>query len=199
MVRGDRTFIASLIALGFIATTLTGCAGDAAGSVPGTYPDLSLAASKSPVQLLRNDAASRIPTATIDSVEDSEDTSVACLSEDVDPAGLVRSWQSSARVTIEDASTWRIDSIVADLATSFSEQGWTVRSLGGSANVKSQLISSEKSMAEITVSALIPDSDQTSISTEENVERPTVQISVHGPCVLTDGADSDEVKKVEGR
>lgn len=199
MVRGDRTFISAIIAMGFVAVSLSACAADPASSLPGTYPELTIAESKSPVQLLRNDAAGRIPTAVIDTVEDANDVSVACLGENEDPEGLVRSWNSGAVVTIVSGSQWRVDAIVDNLVASFVDQGWTARSLGGSANVKSQLLSSDKSMAEITVSAKIPDEDQTSISTEDSVEVVTVEVNVVGPCVITDGADSDEVKKVEGR
>ena len=199
MVRGDRTFISAIIAMGFVAVSLSACAADPASNLPGTYPELTIAESKSPVQLLRNDAAGRIPTAVIDTVEDANDVSVACLGENEDPEGLVRSWNSGAVVTIVSGSQWRVDAIVDNLVASFVDQGWTARSLGGSANVKSQLLSSDKSMAEITVSAKIPDEDQTSISTEESVEVVTVEVNVVGPCVITDGADSDEVKKVEGR
>ena len=199
MVRGDRTFISAIIAMGCVAVSLSACAGDPASNLPGTYPELTIAESKSPVQLLRNDAAGRIPTAVIDTVEDANDGSVACLGENEDPEGLVRSWNSGAVVTIVSGSQWRVDAIVDNLVASFVDQGWTARSLGGSANLKSQLLSSDKSMAEITVSAKIPDEDQTSISTEESVEVVTVEVNVVGPCVITDGADSDEVKKVEGR
>ena len=199
MVRGDRTFISAIIAMGFVAVSLSACAADPASNLPGTYPELTIAESKSPVQLLRNDAAGRIPTAVIDTVGDANDGSVACLGENEDPEGLVRSWNSGAVVTIVSGSQWRVDAIVDNLVASFVDQGWTARSLGGSANVKSQLLSSDKSMAEITVSAKIPDEDQTSISTEESVEVVTVEINVVGPCVITDGAGSDEVKKVEGR
>ena len=54
-------------------------------------------------------------------------------------------------------------------------------------------------MAEITVTAKIPDEDQTSTSDEETVETVIVELHVVGPCVMTAGTDSDEVKKVEGR
>jgi hypothetical protein len=199
MVRADRTHVSGLVALTLLALTLTACAGDAASSVPGTYPEVTLAESKSPVQLLRNDAAGRIPTAVIDTVEDTEDISVACLDEADDPNGLVRSWNSGAAVTIVSGSQWRVDAIVNNLVESFVAQGWIARSLGGSANLKSHLLTSEKSMAEITISAKIPDADQTSISTEETVENVVVEIKVVGPCVMTEGTDSDEVKKVEGR
>ncbi|MGV8969562.1 MAG: hypothetical protein ACOH1J_03850 [Microbacteriaceae bacterium] len=199
MVRGDRRFIAGAVTACSLALALTACSGVSSRDVPGTYPDLSLATSKSPVQLLRNDAAGRIPTSAIDGVEDSDDVSQSCLTEGDDPEGLVRSWRSGAVVTIEPGSQWRVATIVDELAASYVEQGWTSRSLGGSANVKSYLLTSDKSMAEITVSAHIPDTDQTSISTDANVDNVIVGVQVVGPCVVTEGADSDEVKKVEGR
>ena len=198
MVRGDRRTLGALSALAIAGTlALSACGSDAGAGVAGDFPDLTLAATKSPVQLLRNDAAGRIPPAVIESIEETDDTSVACLEEEDDPTGIVRSWHSTAIVTVESASAWRIDDVVDKLVASYVEQDWLARSLGQSADVRSSLLTSEKSLAEITVIGQRPDEDQSATSTAEVVDAVTIEIQVHGPCVRTDGADSDEILDLE--
>jgi len=198
MVRGDHKVAGAFVALALLTVTvLSGCASEAVAGVEGDFPDVTLAASKSPVQFLRNDAASRIPTAVIDNVEEAIDESVACFDEEKDPQGLIRSWHSSAMVTVVSGSAWRIESIVDNLIASFTEQDWTARSLGETADFRSSLLTSKGSMAEIQIIGERPDPDQTATSTAEVVEQVTVEIQVHGPCVRTEGPTSDDVKKLE--
>ena len=176
---------------------LSACGSDVGAGVAGEFPDLTLAETKSPVQLLRNDAAGRLPPAVIDNIEETADTSVACLEEEDDPTGIVRSWHSTAIVTVQSGSVWRIDDIVDKLVESYVDQDWLARSLGQSADFRSSLLTSEKSLAEITVIGQRPDEDQSATSTAEVVEDVTIEIQVHGPCVRTDGADSDEILNLE--
>jgi hypothetical protein len=200
MVGGDRKFVGaltSLLVLGSLA--LAGCATDASAAVQGEYPDITLAASKSPVQLLRNEAASRIPTGVIETVEETLDESVSCLDESDDPDGTIRSWHSSAVVTIGSDAAWRVESIVDKLIESYTEQEWVARSLGQTADFRSSLLTSKKAKAEIQIIGQRPDKDQVSTSTEEKVDEVTIEIQVHGPCVRTPGAESDEVLKLEGK
>jgi len=198
MVRADRRNLGALSALAIVAAlALSACGADAGAGVAGDFPDLTLAATKSPVQLLRNDAAGRIPPAVIDSIEETDDTSVACLEEEDDPTGIVRSWHSTAIVTVEAGSVWRIDDIVDKLVASYVDQDWLARSLGQSADFRSSLLTSEKSLAEITVIGQRPDEDQSATSTAEVVDDVTIEIQVHGPCVRTDGAESDEILDLE--
>jgi len=201
MVRGDRTTLGALSAILIISSiALTGCGQDAApADVPGDFPDISLTASKAPVQLLRNEAAGRIPTAVIANIEETLDESVACLDEAQDPDGLIRSWHSSAVVTMEAASAWRVETVVDKLVQSFVDQDWLARSLGQTADFRSSLLTSKTSAAEIQIIGQRPDKDQTSTSTVENVDEVTVEVQVHGPCVRTDGPESEEVLKLEGR
>jgi hypothetical protein len=200
MVRGDRKFLGALIAIAILsAPALTGCAGEqaAAETVPGEYPEVTLAETKSPVQFLRNDAASRIPTAVIDTVEGTVDESVACLEESEDPDGLIRSWHSSALVTIVSGSAWRIEAIVDNLIQSFTDQEWAARSLGETVDFRSSMLTSKTSMAEIQVIGERPDPEQTEGSEAADGEQVTVEIQVHGPCVRTEGSGSEEVLKLE--
>ena len=116
---------------------LTGCSAEATESGP------TLASTKSPVQLLRNEAASRIPSATIDTVAATADLSIACRTESEDPKGLVRSWHSNTQVTVERASTWRVDAVADALAQSFVDQGWLATPREGDARTHVIALSSE--------------------------------------------------------
>ena len=190
MVNGDQLIRAAVAVLAL--TLLSGC-GASVPTVPGTYPDVSLAESKSPAQLLRNEAATRLPAEVIDEIIESEDSSVACLSEEDDPTGIVRSWHSTADVLIVDDGVVDVQALVNDLTASFEEQGWTARSLGGNASVTSKLLESETSLADIQIAGYKPNDTMPSTGLETKVEQTTVQIQVHGPCVRTGGAESDEV------
>jgi len=198
MVGGDRKFIGALIAFAVISVSaLTGCAGEqpVAANIEGEFPDVSLAETKSPVQFLRNDAASRIPTAVIDNVEGTVDESVACLDEAEDPDGMIRSWRSSALVTIVSGSAWRVEAIVDNLIQSFTDQSWAARSLGETVEFRSSLLTSKTSMAEIQVIGERPAADVA--EGEDTGKQVTVEIQVQGPCVRTDGSGSEEVLKLE--
>lgn len=198
MVGVDRKKMIAVIALAIAAGVLTGCAASPGGSGQvRSGGDLSLSETKSPVQLLRNDAAGRIPTDVIRTVEAADDVSVACLDEAQDPDGALRSWHSTAIVTIEDAATDRIQGVVSELIGTYTDQGWLARGLGGSATIKNNLLTSETSIAEIRVASKLPDLDAVSTSTDETVEIALIEIQVHGPCVATAGADSDEVRSLE--
>jgi hypothetical protein len=189
--------VASAIAILFVFTA-TGCAAES-----DTKAGVTLAATKSPVQLLRNEAATRIPTSIIETVTQTEDISKACLDEAQDPQGLQRAWHSSAQVVVEDAAHWRIDAVTDEIAATFVEQGWVARPLGGTPTSHVILLSSPNSPAEIQLSANRPDPDASPTSTStaagEAVETVTIDLSVHGPCVATEGPESSAVKKLEGR
>lgn len=184
----------SLIALSTIG--LSACTPQAA-SVSGTYPDITLAESKSPAQLLRNEAASRIPAIYVDEVIEAQDTSVACLSEADDPDGVVRSWHSTVNVLMVDDGRADVKAIVKEFVASFVDQGWTARDLGGNAYTTAKLLESETSLADIQVTGFIPNPNQASTALEENVDQLTVRVEVHGPCVRTAGSTSDEVTALE--
>ncbi len=198
MVNVDhRTRITGLATALLALTILSACSTPQANTVPGDYPDVSLAETKSPAQLLRNEAANRLPAEVIDQIIESEDVSVACLSEKDDPQGLIRSWHSTADVLIIDDGVVNASTLVNDLSASFEEQGWTSRSLGGNASVTSKLLESDTSLADIQIAGYNINDTMASTGLEQKVEQTTVQIQVHGPCVRTAGADSDEVKGLQ--
>jgi hypothetical protein len=195
MVKEDLTRTLVGLALGALSVFgLAACAAPGA-DVPGEYPDISLAKTKSPAQLLRNEAAARLPEGVIDEIIESEDASVACLSKGDDPTGIVRSWHSTVDVLI--AGETDVAPLVNDLVASFGEQGWVSRDLGGNASAIKKLLESEGSLADMQISGFTPNDGATSVSLEESVEQRTVQIEVHGPCVRTDGADSGEVMSLQ--
>lgn len=197
MVKVDLASRIAGLAIAMVAITgLSACASPTS-TVPGEYPDLSLADTKSPAQLLRNEAANRIPEDVIDEIIESEDISVPCLNENDDPEGLIRSWHSTADVLIIDDGAADVKQLVKDLVASFEEQGWTARTLGGNVNVASRLLESESSLADIQVTGFEPNPDQATTGLEEQVDQLTVQIQVHGPCVRTGGPESDEVTSLE--
>jgi hypothetical protein len=188
MVWGDHTRSIAAAALVAIAlTALTACAGGSSPSAGGAAT-LTLAQTKSPVQLLRNEAASRIDEFVVETVNETEDLSTACKTAEADPLGLSRSWTSSVEVSLKPGSAWRAGIITEDLIASFEKQGW-VASRGLPSAVTYTGLKSETSAAHIGLTL-----------TNEDVAAGVpakLQITTQGPCVATDGAESDEVKKLE--
>lgn len=196
MVKVDR--LPALAVLGVLPLLLlAACAGNPGGPA-GDYPDMSLADTKSPTQLLRNEAASRLPEQIVGDDFESEDVSVACLSEADDPDGMIRAWQSTVRFVVPDGGD-DVMTVAKDLVATFTDQGWSARDIGGNVAMVKKLLESKDSLSSIQVFGLSPDADRASTSTEDFVEVPTVVVSVHGPCVRTDGPESDEVKALEAR
>lgn len=168
----------SLLALSACAPSGTGDAGD--------IPELSLAQTKGPVQLLRNEAANRIPKKFVQDVILAKDTSKACQSTDSDPKGLIRSWRSSVRIALKPDATADVASLVDLLSATFIKQGWEEGSFGSATIVE---LKSAKSAVVIHVSTKKADA--------ESGKGGEIQIQTGGPCVTTAGEDSDEVKKLE--
>ena len=166
------------------AGLLAGCASptSTSGSPDDEYPDLSLAETKSNVQLLRNSAESRIAAEVIDSRAET-DASVACLSAADDPDGTVRRWLSSTEVKLVRWHAWRVDAVADILIDTFVAQSWSTTDVEGQHTDAATLLTSGKALGEIQVEAA---------GTEDN-SAAAIYITVTGPCVRTDGADSDEV------
>ncbi|WP_411698661.1 hypothetical protein [Conyzicola sp.] len=190
MVRGHHTRrIAALALVALAGATLAGCAAQpGAGAGGGADASLTLAQTKSPVQLLRNEAADRIDQFIVETVNETEDLSVACKTEEVDPLGLERSWTSSVEVSLKAGSAWRATIVADDLIASFEEQGW---------------IASRAAPSAVTYTGLKSDASAATIGitvTNEDLATATpakLQITTEGPCVTTAGAESDEVTKLE--
>jgi hypothetical protein len=152
-----------------------------------SYPDLSLAETKSPTQLLRNEAASRIPVEFIEVVDHAQDLSKGCQTPERDPEGLIRSWNSSVRVSLKSERGAQLDTIVDELVKSFELQGWDRGTFGGATIIE---LTSSDSPVNIHISSVQPD---------DSGAGAKIQLSAGGPCVETDGADSDEILQLEGR
>jgi hypothetical protein len=195
MVTGDRTVLGALSALVIISSiALTGCGqSGTAGADLGDYPDISLKETKAPAQLLRNEAAGRIPTAVIATIEETLDESVGCVNDKLDPDGLIRSWHSSAIVTMEPGSAWRVESVVDKLIASFVDQDWTAVSLGQTDDFRSSLLTSKKGATEIQIIGRRAEEAKD----VEDADDVTIEVQVHGPCVRTAGPKSDEVLELE--
>ena len=174
-----------------IPLLLSGCA---SGDAPSD--ELTLLETKLPAQLLRNDVASQIDPSLVDSTSDDVDQSIACLPEKEDPKGLQRSWQSIVTVLLVGDSAGDVDSIIDGVASSLTEQGWKLASLGGSAVLHTRYLSNESSST-IELSAISTDADALYVESSE-LENASIVVDVHGPCVATDGTDSDEVTSLEG-
>ena len=186
-------FVATTFALAIAVGTLTGC-GDTAGSGnarAGEYPDLTLAESKAPAQLLRNTAVTRIPTDVGLNVGTDTDGSIACLSEADDPDGTIRRWDSSVDVNLKLVDAKNADAIVAEVIATFTDDGWMAQAITGSkANNQAHLLTNGTSSAasvstsQIRIEAVIA-GDQGS---------GYIHINSMGPCVVTEGENSSEVK-----
>ena len=169
-----------LLAVVLLSTT-TACATEASDS---RYPDMTLAQAKSNVQLLRNDAASRIPEAAVDTILVSSDLSAGCEPESADPEGLVRSWQSGARISLTPGAD--LDAIIDDLVATFTDQGWEV---AAGSSTRSTTLRSDIKFTDIAL---------TTVAADDESGRPAeVLIELSSPCVLTDGESSKEVRSLE--
>ncbi len=164
-------------ALLLVVVVLAGCTSEPT--------QLTLVKTKSPVQLLRNEAWYRLPDVMIKGDAETIDVSVAC---DDDPAGHLRSWSSSTTALINNSFAPRTDGVADALALTFEDQGWSLdRSVGE--GTSTLVLSRPASVATISIEAV-----------EKTPERrASIRITAAGPCVQTNGAESDEVKQLEGR
>ena len=158
-----RTAIAILLVL-----PLAGCA----SSTPG----LSLADTKSQVQLLRNGAADRVPSDVIAGVENSADYSSECGEGEPN-----RQWNSSVILQLAPGTDAR--ATYAALLSSFVEEDWVSSHPGEN---YTSLVSSKR------FSSIL-------VTVEDAAAAPSLLLEVTGPCVETAGADSDEVRMLEQR
>jgi hypothetical protein len=194
MVRGNHIRVSAALAALALTFALSACS-STGGASAGSGP--SLAETKSPVQLLRNEAATRIPPAAIESVVQTEDKSMPCKTEAEDPEGLRRSWHSDVRVTVDPSSAWRVDMIVDELAASFVDQGWVATPLDTRADKHGVRLSKEGMASAIRVTANRPDPAAT--EAVPDAEPVSIDLALNGPCVDTAGADSDSVRKLEAQ
>lgn len=157
------------------AAVLTACA-----SGTGGEDSLTLAATKSPAQLLRNEAADRVPAEQVEAIIKSQDESTSCRTVETDPDGLLRSWRSAVRFQLVNDSSVDPDAVLETLVNSFVDDGWSRGSFGVETIVELTRTDSETT---ILVSVSRPDPN----------EGAQIQLAVAGPCVMTDGRESAEV------
>lgn len=194
VAKKTSTAVASAFALVFALGTLTGCGGPTSANVPaGDYPDLTLAESKSPAQLLRNTAVSRIPADVVLNVGTDTDGSEACLTEEEDPDGLIRRWNSSVDVNLKLPQAPNTQAIVDEVIASYTDEGWMSQQITGSkADNQAHLLTNgtseatSVSLAQVRIEAVISGDKSTSY----------IRIEAIGPCVVTEGENSSEVKQL---
>ena len=162
---------------------LTGCAESPAGADGAST--LTLAQIKSPVQLLRNEVANRIPGNLVEDVVQPNDRSEPCESVETDPDGLNRTWKSGVLIVINTHAKLDVDEIVDDLVMSFEDQGWTT---GEGATPKILQLTSENSFVTIDIATVKPD--------KVNDIGAQVQITTGGPCVVTEGRAAKSVSEL---
>jgi len=129
---------------------------------------------KSSVQLLRNSAADHLPIDAVQSTANVMDRSEACNSGDP-----WRLWKASITLNLVPSTPAR--DLYEQLVSSYEDDGWESASVGN----KASTLSKKGSLAKID------------LVVHEDPLTPILDIAVSGACVLTDGADSDEVRSLE--
>jgi hypothetical protein len=174
----SRIIAAGVVSL-VLGSVLAGCAGSAQSSI-------KLVDTKPPTQLLRNELTSRIPAGTIDSLGATDDASVACGQD-----GFKRSWRASQLLFVAPAAAATVTDDLAALVDSLTAEGWTPEESKASSKITESRLTSAKTTSVILLTA-------TEASDDEG-NGATLEVAVTGPCVLTDGPESQEVKHLEGR
>jgi hypothetical protein len=150
------------------------------------YGEFTLSETKSIVQLMRNDVAGGIPPSVVVGTRNSADLSVACFPVSNDPDGLVRAWQSTVHVDVLETAAGGVWGVFNRIVTSYQNKGWKVENLDLPDSSQAVALTSGSIVAEI----------QLSIPKDES---PVIELVSTGPCAATAGAESDEVKRLEGR
>jgi hypothetical protein len=161
---------------------LSGCGG-------ASEEALTLADTKPPAQLLRNEAAGRIGDLVSISEVETSDRSDACEAEINDPEGIERRWRSTSIVTVSTENTDAV-TIIDDVATTFAEHEWVKANRDG-AETRVRVLTKENSTVELHLSALRDDDEGDGVA--------QIEIAAFGPCVVTAGAESPEVTSLESR
>ena len=195
VLKSSTSPLVGVLVLVLTLGALTAC-GEAATPVtvpPGDYPDLTLAQSKSPVQLLRNEAVSRISEEVVLNVPSNIDGSQACLTASEDPDGVIRRWTSSVDVNLSLSEAPNTQAIVDGVLETFTDDGWMSHAIAGSkANNQAHLLTNETagttslSLTQLSIEAIVAIDGKSSF----------IRVQAIGPCVVTDGTDSAEVTEL---
>lgn len=186
MIKGDHTRSIAGTALAVLCVlTLVGCAGSASSaknSVEGDYPDVALNTSKGATQLLLNDLIGRVDSSQLESLGEQTSVSMACLSTDKDPDGTIRRWDASVQVHFVHPEY--AQQIADEIIRSYIDLEWGRQAVtGATADSQAALLTNFTSLAKVQI----------------EVNSIGILFDATGPCVRTDGQDSDEVKTLEGR
>ena len=160
------------------ALLLSGCTAS-----PASTGELTLAQTKSPVQLLRNDAIDRVEKRFIAEVLPTTDGSEACLEAGGNAEGLIRQWKSSVEIVL--AADADVAYVSERLVQGFTAKGWDDEAISDHGPFWLTKLTSTRSVAAVE------------IGWEEHDDGSLIKISSTGPCVMTGGPDSDEVVNLE--
>lgn len=171
-----RALVAALVSA-LVAVAVSGC---------GAQNDaVSLEMTKSPAQLLRNEVSDRIPETVVDSLVSIDDSSESCGSD-----GFSRSWRSTALFAVRAAKAVDLDAVVDELVEALESQGWSASDRSASAKLREVRLTSATTTTELKLTA-----DRGN----DAGAKASIRVVANGPCVVTDGPDSEEVMKLEGR
>jgi hypothetical protein len=163
----------ALLVIAALATLpLAGCAAEPAG---GTIQD-----SKGASQLIRNIATGAVGDEA--GAPALSDGTVACASKSSDPDGIKRWWRSLARYGL--SAEVDPEAIRTDLVDDLVAKGWTASDVSAGGVVQ---LTRDDAASKVTV------------ATTPKGAKVDLTITVDGPCVETDGAESEEVLRAEGR
>lgn len=165
------------LAVALMVATLSGC------SAPSTLSPL--AESKAPAQLLRNEIAGRIPADVVRELPDSVDASSNC-----GDGGLKRYWRSKQSIFINRENAERVAEIFDETVASLRDQGWEGEVSSPSPTVHEVKLAKKK--VDLTIEFQGNEADADGL-------RGTLELAVTGPCVMTEGPDSADVKQLEHR
>ncbi len=173
-----KYLVASYLAIATFA--LTGCTSTIATAE-------TLAGTKSPVQLTRNTVASLIADEAIDIRETTTDESMSCTS---DPAGRERAWFSGIRLILVADAAAKAQDIGAGMVVELESAGWS----------STEELDEKSSTWNLAKPGLSVDLVVTAVGDPDgNGKGASILVESTGPCVITDGANSAEVRALEGQ
>jgi hypothetical protein len=178
MSRVSRNLMATALAVVLAPVLLAGCG---TGSTATALGD-----TKAPAQLLRNEIAGRVPADVIESLADSEDESEGCGQD-----GVMRSWRSTQLMFVAPTESGRLLTVLDGLVASLAAQGWASEPSQPSSKIHEDRLTSSTIDSVIHLRAVEASDDEGNGA--------TLELTVNGACVKTDGEDSDEVMRLEGR
>ena len=173
-----KTLSATVVATLLIALTLTGCADSSSSDGSATLLDTKLA-----VQLLRNTVSGQVSPDSTEGVTQVEDASEAC---DGDADGLLRMWRSTAMTELTAERGAKVKAIVETIAGGLVAKGWTSTADQKNDSKFTMELENPNAIGLIRIT-----------STEDIVgdtTGATIFVEVTGPCVMTDGPGSDELR-----